>query len=230
MNIEDFKEQFTIKDLPRFPELIFNNQKALMEKYVKIEDSNGLRWTTDIPVNIHSGKGQSQLKDFAWRIMEEIFEALETYFNMNRTELTKDELLLHTREELADGLHFLIELLILAGLKDFDIKKILNTYFETIEILNSVTGITDFERIITEDIHYRVVEFGIWLGRSMNLLKNKPWKQTQYNTDEERLYEYLKESLKRYILLMLTFMDPLDIMNLYFRKTDVNKFRIESNY
>lgn len=219
MNIEDFKAVYTPDDLKNFGELIFERQSELMKKYVEIENQNGLRWTTDIPVNIHTGKGQSQLKDFAWRVMEEVFESLEVYLNMNNVEVHQSELTFHAKEELADGLHFLIELLILAGIDNVVIKKVI-----------------DDELIVTQrqnqfcSFDSNIAFFGVRLGRAMNLLKNKPWKQTQYDTDTARFYRYLLDSLKGYLDLMLNLMEPVDIMNFYFRKAQVNDFRIKSNY
>lgn len=227
MNIEDFEPKFGLDDLKNFGKLIFQNQSTLMEKYVEIEDKNGLRWTTDIPVNIHSGKGQSQLKDFAWRVMEEVFESLEVAFDMNQTKLSKKELIFHAKEELGDGLHFLIELLILSGIQQSAIEEVIDGFFGVLTDRDFKPESVSF---YVEDVHYSTVEFGIWLGRAMNLLKNKPWKQTQYNTDENRFFKYLLEALRKYFILMFQFMTKLEIMNFYFRKTEVNNFRIKSNY
>ena len=90
---------------------IFTRQKELMEKYHHIEASSGLLQTEDCPVNLDDKRGQARLKDFSWRITEEIGEALDAlYVEQDQT---------HYIEELIDGLHFLTELTILAG-KDWD--------------------------------------------------------------------------------------------------------------
>ena len=56
---------------------IFKRQKELMEKYHDIELKSGLLQTEDCPVNLDDKRGQARIKDFAWRITEEIGEALD---------------------------------------------------------------------------------------------------------------------------------------------------------
>ena len=56
---------------------IFNRQKELMTKYHDIEERSGLLQTSDCPVNLDDKKGQARLKDFAWRITEEVGEAID---------------------------------------------------------------------------------------------------------------------------------------------------------
>lgn len=57
--------------------------------------------TEDCPVNLDDKRGQARIKDFSWRITEEIGEALDAMEN--------ESALLHFHEELVDGLHFLTE-------------------------------------------------------------------------------------------------------------------------
>ena len=61
---------------------IFNRQKELMAKYEGIEAKNGLLETPDVPVDIDSYKGQARLKNFAWRVTEELTEALERFSSL----------------------------------------------------------------------------------------------------------------------------------------------------
>ena len=60
---------------------VFNRQKELMEKYHDIEKKNGLLQTEQVPVDINSHMGQQRLKDFAWRVTEEIGEAMNCLKN-----------------------------------------------------------------------------------------------------------------------------------------------------
>lgn len=85
-------------------EAIFARQQELMNKYHDIEERSGLLQTSDCPVNLDDKRGQARLKDFSWRVTEELGEALDA---------RHDEA--HFKEELVDGLHFLTELSILAG-------------------------------------------------------------------------------------------------------------------
>ena len=55
-------------------------------------------------------RGQARIKDFSWRITEEVGEALDAITNESG-----ESALLHFHEELVDGLHFLTEMTILTG-------------------------------------------------------------------------------------------------------------------
>ena len=56
---------------------IFERQRELMEKYHDIELKSGLLQTEDCPVNLDDKRGQARIKDFSWRITEEVGEALD---------------------------------------------------------------------------------------------------------------------------------------------------------
>lgn len=194
--------------------LIFNRQKELMEKYHNIELRSGLLQTEECPVNLDDKRGQARIKDFAWRITEEIGEALEALDY-------GDEI--HYKEELIDGLHFLTELTILAGF-DFSSEY---TFSENNDGLNYLYSHT-FDKNCSVDILVRnIVKY---LGIMCNHLKNKPWKQTNMITDKEAFYSALKEVWYKYFSLLCKSMTTDDIAEIYFKKSQVNKFRQRSNY
>ena len=101
---------------PKVLEAIIHGQKYLMPKYDEIEAANGLLITPDCPVNLDDPKGQARIKDFMWRVTEELGEAANCLKNKpwKQTHMPTD--IDHFNEELSDALHFFIELLILAGL------------------------------------------------------------------------------------------------------------------
>jgi len=137
MNINNMKGEKVTGDKLEF---IFNRQMELLKKYLDIEEKNGLVHTKDVPVNLDSFQGQARLKDFAWRITEE-------------------------------------------------------------------------------------------LGEGMNCLKNKPWKQTFVPTDGEHFKEELIDAFHFFVeLLISTGIGADELVNYYSRKSQVNKFRIDSNY
>ena len=105
---------------------IFEKQKALHEKYVDIESKKGIL-TSAGPVDINTCTGQQVLKDFMWRVTEEIGETANCLKNKpwKQSEILTDEA--HYREELIDALHFFIELLILSG---FDAQMLYDYYFK----------------------------------------------------------------------------------------------------
>lgn len=123
---------------------IFQQQYELMVKLEAVEAANGLLLHDSIPVDLESKKGQAALRVIAWRITEEIAEAITAHDR-------RDHQAFHS--EISDIFHFLVELLILAGI-DW---KMAESYFKHPAPLSSW------------------IEMIQALGMTMNRLKNKPW-------------------------------------------------------
>lgn len=122
MNIKDVENiEKTSGDML---EEIFAGQKKLMEKYHIIEKEIGLLQTEDVPVDLQSHLGQARLKDFAWRITEEIGEAMSCLKNKpwKKTQMETD--VTHYYEELADAFHFFVELCLLSGISAKDLHEL----------------------------------------------------------------------------------------------------------
>ena len=210
MNITHAKKEKTNKESLR---AIFDRQKELMEKYHDIEFKSGLMQTEDCPVNLDDKRGQARIKDFAWRITEEIGEALDAIGN----ELDESALL-HFHEELVDGLHFLTEMTILTG---YDLPEY-TTLKDLIEE-GSYRDCYTLNDLVSDHVMY--------LGMMCNCLKNKPWKQSMMKTNKENFYKHLKLVWSNYIAI-LTSQDLTEeeITDLYLRKSQVNQFRVRSHY
>lgn len=210
MNITHAKKETTNKESLK---AIFERQKELMVKYHDIELKSGLLQTEDCPVNLDDKRGQARIKDFSWRITEEIGEALDALENEEG-----ESALLHFHEELIDGLHFLTEMTILTG---YDITKdyTLHDLIEECTHRNFYT----LNDLVSDHVMY--------LGMMCNCLKNKPWKQTMMKTNKENFYKHLELVWVNYIAI-LTSQDltEQEILDIYFRKSQVNKFRQRSNY
>lgn len=129
MNVDDYEDI----ELPQGDMLvqIFYRQQELMDKYHPIEAKNGLLQTHDVPVDLHSAAGQARLKDFAWRVTEEIGEAMNCLKNKpwKQTQMLTDEV--HYKEELIDALHFFVELFLLSGMGPQDVYEM---YFKKSEV------------------------------------------------------------------------------------------------
>lgn len=188
---------------------IFNRQRELMDKYHDIELRSGLLQTEDCPVNLDDKRGQARIKDFSWRITEEIGEALDALNNEGG-----ESGLLHFHEELIDGLHFLTEMTILSGIDASN------------WTLNDFIQIAD-KRALNE----LIALFIQTLGMMCNCLKNKPWKQTMMKTNKENFYLHLTRVWAIYVSILVSqgFTEE-DICDVYFKKSQVNKFRQRSNY
>lgn len=205
---------------------IFTRQKSLMDKYHDIELRSGLLQTEDCPVNLDDKRGQARIKDFSWRVTEELGEALDARSN-------KD----HYQEELIDGLHFLTELTVLAG-KDYDSILPQGTPLYDSDHLEDL--VKNAKEVISRraaqgengySLEYWVSKFIENLGMMCNCLKNKPWKQSMMKTDREAFYSRLSEVWVLYItILVVSGMNAQDIADIYLKKSQVNQFRQRSNY
>ena len=206
MNITHATEE-TIQ--PNLLKQIFDRQRELMDKYHYIEERSGLLQTADCPVNLDDRRGQARIKDFSWRVTEELGEALDA--------LGQDDME-HFAEELVDGLHFLTELTILAGI-DWDDLAPLDLMYN-----NAASSAPD-------GLDQRVYNYVEGIGMMCNCLKNKPWKQSMMQTDRVAFFTRLHTVWGSYIAIMETvFESPEDIVSVYLKKSQVNKFRQRSNY
>lgn len=222
-------------------EAIFGRQNELMIKYHDIELRSGLMQTEDCPVNLDDKRGQARIKDYSWRVTEELGEALDAKM--------QDDLP-HFKEELIDGLHFLTELSILSGISVDNIIKNGVDYWEEREGTNWAYGVL-WESVVAEaydldnlkglihlagylyddfELEERISSFIMHIGMTCNCLKNKPWKQSNMITDKEAFYKSLGATWISYISILMITMDAEEICDTYLRKSQVNKFRQRSNY
>ena len=214
MNIFDVSEVEKPKD-ENYLKAIFERQQYLHEKYKPIEETNGigLALIEDRPFDINDKFWQYVIKDFCWRIVEELAECTEAINKASQARFDNDAKLheleiSHAIEEAIDALHFYTELLIMSEIN-----------WNLIMNFESSSSISQPILILEE------------MGLACNCLKNKPWKQTHIITDEDRFFNHL---IKGYALLFdylgsfdLTFEE---IYVFYMKKSEVNKFRIRSQY
>ena len=194
-------------------EAIFNRQKELMEKYHYIEQRSGLLQTEDCPVDLNDKRGQARLKDFSWRVTEELGEALDA-LRIQDFE--------HYSEELIDGLHFLTELSILSGVEF----KFLSDYSQE----DSLEYLYNKNKRDISELNNLIATYVENIGMMCNCLKNKAWKQTNMLTDKNNFFNKLKSVWDIYISILSTQLTCDDIVDIYLRKSQVNKFRQRSQY
>ena len=217
MNINDINEEVLIPITHEGVwKEIFDKQMKLAQKYKDIENMGDLLETTHN--NVDTLKGQKWIKDFAWRVTEELAEAWEAWELAVAMKKEKDIVpektnmyMEHFHEELADALHFLVELSIIAGYDS--------------NIVPNIEG----NPFTDENTHpWRTVYY---LGLLCNTLKNKPWKQTQMLTDRPKFEEYLKLSWESLLYILYHKMISRESIYLYyFKKNKVNQFRQRSKY
>jgi len=210
MNINDFDApEFT----PDWLKDIFERQTQLIEKYAEIEGM------PTYPFSPHTREGQKWFKDFMWRVTEEIGESYEAYAENLKTDDPEQSKAhaTHQLEELIDALHFLVELVILTG-KDWEWARDQLDNAEVILPADATMG----------DAYWLPV---YWLGMVGNTLKNKPWKQTEMPTDENKFYTNLGRAFTSLFITMACIgADEPKVYDFYTRKHQVNQFRQRSKY
>ena len=204
MNINDVEDLKELKE-PAISFLL-KRQAELAEKYKEIEGR------PNSPMDIHTKETQIWVKDFFWRVTEELMEAREAW---RRGEIV------HYSEELSDALHFYLEVFFILDIdpnvSDDDILNYIRDYFDIID--------DELDKLIM-NIIYR-------LGLAGNHLRNKKWKQTQVFVDKQLFQAELIRGFWNLLTLIGTTVKLKDIMgfvNLYYRKFTVNQFRQRSKY
>ena len=231
MNVDDVSEDKIPE--PTFEKdrlaLIFERQHELMIEYDKIERKNGFLLPMS-PLDIDEKFSQAKLKDFAWRITEELTEATEAYKSHSHVPT-------HMIEELSDAYHFLIELTMLSGIDHKKLWKLYSTgdgvnikttYTCRLECMFKLNQMLAHSEKFLYISVYRVIEE---LGLAMNCLKNKPWKQTHMLTDILRYNNHIKRAHVQFIHLVSDVgLNANDLYKIYYKKSEVNKFRQRSKY
>lgn len=193
---------------------VFDKQKELMEKYEVIEHENGFNVPSNIPVDINDKFDQHRLKDFAWRITEELAEAIEQIRFRNVKE---------AHGELADVLHFMAEMTILAGLEDEAIKVFEESPWSSIKVAQELKDDENYTRYYGE-LTYT-------LAMACHELKNKPWKQSHRETDEGAFTLYMKSFWRNFIYLCHeTLLQADELFEEYHSKHAINKDRQKNGY
>lgn len=102
----------------------------------------------------------------------------------------------------------------------------------TVPLDGGIGGIGDLNdrdvQMRLKDLAYRVVEE---LSECTNTLKNKPWKQDYVETDANHFYEELADAFHFFMEFCITAgLDASSLTQVYFSKSEVNKFRQRSGY
>lgn len=222
MNVDDIKDSMIPTDFSERDRLgwIFYRQHELMGKYRKIEKHNGLCWTDDCPVNLNDRFGQARLKDFFWRVTEELTEAVAA-------EDEHPDIEAHQLEELADALHFLTEAMLLAGITPgLIVGNHLSMDTSGEDLLAVMCGVLQTQK--PSYAPYSVIHE---IGCASNCLKQRPWKTTHQLVDREKFTNHMTAAYWRMIqLFVASGLSPDDIYAIYMKKSEVNKFRQRSGY
>ena len=197
---------------------VIEKQKEIMMAFEPDLEKRIKEFDIDIP------EDQMLLKDFLLtRVVEEITEA--------SIALNKDHYE-HFKEEIVDVFNFLIETAIL-----------LNKIKEPIEALNHYNYIcperpdafleiqNNLKYTYIRNIRSKMFDLIEAIGDFTNKLKLRPWRESQYPVDILSLNECYKSIWNSFIILLeYGHISLEDLLKVWSRKYQVNKFRIESNY
>jgi len=223
MNIEDITQKIEVPKESLIA-TIFDHQRTLMIRYDEIERKNGFK-VPEFPYHIENAQVQARIKDMFWRTTEELAEALETiptvsYLQNWPAHWDSDVEVRHFFEEITDALHFLVEASIIANL-------------DPQEVQTLSTSIFNYQAFREQT--YRTLrlikQIPMALGSTANILKNKPWKQTQMCTDTKKFKENFLISW-RHFLEMWACLDckEVHLYIFYTKKNLVNQWRQKTKY
>jgi hypothetical protein len=192
---------------------IFTKQRSLIERYRMMES------LPEPPISLHTRHGQAVLKDFAWRVTEELAEAFDRLMGQGDADIQMHE----CKEELADANHFFVELLIFAGVTPGMVTRITG---DDGWPKHRAPGGLDFEQL---EAKFWLVTWK--LGCAMNLLRNRPWKRTNEPTDEGKFRHYIIHAYTEFCTLWGELGGTLpSFYDYYFAKHNINKERISNGY
>jgi dimeric dUTPase (all-alpha-NTP-PPase superfamily) len=200
-----------------------------MDKYHVLEQQNLGRVLPDPhKIDLDAQEDQLRLKEFSWRVTEELAEATECVQCGGKL----DEL--HFLEEMIDALHFSVELFMMSGLTVNDLTTepnrltFLYELWEDSRVFPTASGNS---RSFYNTIHIKTWETVEILGTAMNCLKNKPWKTTHMVTDKAAFRHLMTRFMHSLLRLMwVSGFNPKTLTQLYLNKNAVNNFRLRSAY
>lgn len=191
---------------------IFERQRVLAGSFHHIERTNGVWDESTLEVDLLTLKGQERMRSLAWRVIEELAEALS-----EREQLSK------AHEELVDVGHYLIELMICANVWPTNISR----HTPAIAPLDTLDSLFAIKSYTNPSIDHAVSNFVTDLGIAMHQLKSKPHKLHPGPTDPALFQKALIVAFLSYVaVLVSTRISAGDFYDGYHKKNKVNHQRI----
>ena len=176
---------------------IFEFQRSLMDSLKPVEIELGYT-PPPVPLDLSIREHQHHFRMMSWYLVEEIVE----------TKISHPE---ETAEEMADALHFAVELCILAGIDP--------SWIEALIRARSYEPYPEPQTLDHVILH---------LGMANNLLKAKHWKKVPKPTDQDQFRFHLKDMM---VSLLRCFAQcGIDPSEEYFKKHKINEQRIQTGY
>lgn len=161
---------------------IFNRQAQFVESLHPIHLANDM-WAGPYPLLLDSRRDQEHFRLLAWRCTEELIEAVECHYECVDMETYDGKF----KEEMADALHFLIELCLAMGITEGEL---VSGYEDT--ILNPGVDQLGYcfwqcGKAAEGTIPERIGNVGYKLGLAMHQLRQRPWRTDNRPTNRTLL-------------------------------------------
>ena len=192
--------------------MIFDHQRTVMQKFHAIEEANGFPRGL-IHLSLEDPIDQSRIREQAWNAIEELGEVLDTPEGRF--------------EELADVMHFLVELMVLADCGPERLVIIRPMPKDALDYLYEEAERAWPPGFANPDDDVIKLSFVFSLARAIHELKNKPWKQTRRPTDLARFYLLLRVALVDFFAICLSQgLSAHELFEYYVRKNQANHQRV----
>ena len=245
MNILNY-EAIEVKDLAE----MIQKQKEIMFAF----EPNLKKRVEEFDIDIY--EDQMLLKEFLLeRTVEEITEAFAAIKLATKTEIKRDKKdhIEHFKEEIIDVFNFMVEAAIIINKPINDDRPVPQGWATAHSCSDSLYFTGEDQKTLNPDYQYTLDKFGKEnkvldydrerfigehlldliqkIGELTNLLKQRPWRESQYPVDlltfEDRWYKIWDSFMLLLNHINFTF---AEFKAIWSKKYQVNKFRIESNY
>ena len=198
---------------------IFRRQAAYVRSLKPTYLNNGFyQYTKDMPWDLDGRKTQEEFRLLAWRCTEEVIEAMDSW---------EREAPANTfyREEVADALHFLIELCLATGISEDELVSgvVLRTIVADVDRLDLAFSEP------TGTGKHGWYDFIRALAFAMMQLRQRPWRTDDREADRKRWVLGMYLAFRTFVdACKRTGITAEDLHSAYFAKAKINDERRES--
>lgn len=194
---------------------IFACQAEMIPHHVEKERKNNARWSCSTPVDLSTRAGQMQIKDFFWRVTEEVTETIDKF----RHSASAEDIM----EELVDVLHFLVEVAIHVGVTPYDLAPVNND--------QKLQYLFDRRRVAMDSVDHSGYELIHELGQCAAMMKARPWRDKFPPVHKDDLIPHIRSAFM-YLLSMfgLLVTNIEEIVEAFTHKYNINKRRLAEGY
>lgn len=182
MDARDIKQEPREITDGKYLEEIYDLQKKLIEGYIRIE---GL---PNYPLDVNIKKNQLLIKDFIGRVIEELAEGYESLREVSQlclknknflTDFIDKDLnqtmnqLQNASEEMADAMHFMVELLIYSNIQPEDINAYINKGLKASKDENALHEFIDNPNVLEKAMQFGYVLYNEYLKATIPGMNSK---------------------------------------------------------